>query len=96
MEIEVDISGNMKFLYKDSVLAFATKDGSLFNTVFLDKRLKRKIFIKYKSKIKNLKEKLHCIMIYYCVKDYLNKISEMKICPDVSPFKMNQYLRLSS
>tara|TARA_Y100000310_G_C20291339_1_gene627348 strand:+ start:203 stop:646 length:444 start_codon:yes stop_codon:yes gene_type:complete len=94
MRIEIDISGNMKFLYKDSVMAFATEDGKVYNTVFLDKRLKRKIFTKYSSRIKNVKEQLHCIMIYYCIRDYIDKIKEMKICPDISPFKMNQYLRV--
>ena len=94
MKIEVDISGNMKFLYKDSVMAFATEDGKFNNTVYLDKRLKRKVFTKYGSRIKNVKEQLHCIMIYYCIRDYIDQIVEMKICPDISPFKMNQYLRI--
>jgi len=94
MKIEIDISGNMKFLYRDSVIAFATKSGDISNTVFLDKRLKREIFIKYRTRVSNIKEQLHCIMIYYCIENYLDKISEMKICPDISPFKMNQYLRL--
>jgi len=94
MHLEIDISGNMKFLYKDSVMAFATKDGKIYNTIFLDKELKRKIFIKYRSRIKNIKEQMHCVMIYYCIKDYINEISEMKICPDVSPNKLHHYLRL--
>ncbi|MAG02984.1 hypothetical protein CMI42_06610 [Candidatus Pacearchaeota archaeon] len=94
MKIEVDISGNMKFVYRNSVMAFSTKDGKIKNTVLLNKKLKRWIIIKYKSRIKNIKEQLHCIMIFYCIKDHIDKISEMKICPDISPYKMNQYLRL--
>jgi len=94
MKIEIDISGNMKFLYKDSVMAFATKEGDISNTILLDRRLKREIFVKYRSRIKNIKEQMHCIMIYYCIKNYLNKISEMKICPDISPNKLHHYLRL--
>lgn len=94
MYIEIDVSGNVKFLYNDSVMAFATKEGDVSNTVFLDKRLKREIFVKYKNRIKNVKEQLHCIMIYYCIKDFIDRISKMKICPDISPFKMNHYLGL--
>ena len=94
MHIEIDISGNMKFLYKDSVMAFSDKDGSMFNTVFLSSKLKREIFSKYKNKIVDLKDQMHCIMIYYCIKDYINKISRMKICPDISPNKIHHYLEL--
>ena len=50
----------------------------------------------------NLIEKLHCIMIYYCIRDFLEGIGEIKICEDVNfrriknllplLFKNNNYL----
>jgi len=91
-EVEIDISGRIDQKSYDSVIVMLAEDESLENSVFLKSELKRKVLNRNKD-IKDVVEKVHCIMIYYCAKDYLNEISEMKICPDCSSIKINHYLK---
>lgn len=92
-KIEIDISGRIDQKSYNSVIVMLSKDGSLENSIFLSSKLKRQILNKNKD-IKNIIVKLHCILIYYCIKDFIGKISKMKICPDCSPKKIDQYLKL--
>ncbi len=65
----------------DSSLGFKRSDG-LKKTVFLPKRIKKAILKKYKGQIINLVERIHCIMIYYCIRDSLKDVDEIHICRD--------------
>lgn len=82
MIIQIDISGQIQQKNYDSALGFKRSDGKT-GSVFLRKQLKQKLTDKYKGQIINFVEKLHCIMIYYAIKDHLGGVKEIKICRDV-------------
>jgi len=81
-KIEIDISGQVQQLNYDSALGFRMEDG-LEKSVFLRSKDKKEIVRKYSRRITNVIEKLHCILIYYLIKDELENISQIKICKDV-------------
>ncbi|MBI2044669.1 hypothetical protein HYT23_01285 [Candidatus Pacearchaeota archaeon] len=83
MKIEIDISGQIQQLNYDSALGFRRENG-IEKSVYLRSETKKEIIKKYKGQVTNLIEKLHCIMIYYCIIDFITEISEIKICQDVS------------
>jgi hypothetical protein len=83
MIIQVDISGQIQQKNLDSSLGFKRSDGSS-GSVFLRKQLKQKLTNKYKGQVVNFVEKVHCIMIYYAIKDRLRDVKEIKICRDVN------------
>lgn len=83
MKIGIDISGQIQQRSYDSSLGFKRSDG-LKGSIFLRKQLKKTIIQKYKGQITNLIEKLHCILIYYAIKDNLKGVKEIKICKDIS------------
>ncbi len=101
-KIEIDISGQIQQLNYDSALGFR-RDNGIVKSVYLRSKDKKEIIKKYKNQITNLIEKLHCIMIYFCIKDSLENVKEIKICRDVSfrrirnllplLFKKQNYLR---
>lgn len=82
-KIEIDISGQIQQLNHDSAVGFR-RDNGFEKSVFLRSKDKKEIIKKYKGQITNLIEKIHCILIYYCIRDDLNEVSEIKICKDVS------------
>lgn len=82
-KIEVDISGQIQQLNLDSALGFR-RDNGVEKSVFLRNKDKKEIIKKYKGQITDLIEKLHCIMIYYCIKDDLDNVDEIKVCKDVN------------
>jgi len=61
---------------------------------FIFLKNKKEIIRKYKGQVTNLVEKLHCILIYYCIKDNLNNVNEIKICKDVSVRRLKNLLPL--
>lgn len=83
MKISIDISGQVQQKNLDSSLGFKRTDG-LTRAVFLPKRTKRAILKKYSGKVTNLIERLHCVMIYYCIKDSLKDVNEIHVCGDVN------------
>lgn len=99
--IEIDISGQIQQIKLDSALGCKRSDG-VTKSVFLDNRIKKEIIKKYKGQVTNLIEKIHCILIYYCIKDILDNVIKIIICKDVSfrrvknllplLFKENNYL----
>ena len=91
MKIEVDISGQIQQNNYDSALGFRRENG-LVKSVYLRSRTKKDIIRKYKNQVTNLIEKLHCIMIYLCIKDDLNDVKEIKICRDVNYRKIGKLL----
>ena len=82
MKIEIDISGQIQQLNYDSALGFRRENG-IERSVFIKSETKKAVIKKYKGQIVNLIEKVHCILVYYCIKNYLKDISEIKICRDV-------------
>ena len=83
MRVHVDISGQVSQRNLDSCLGCKRSDG-LTKTVFLPKRSKKAVIRKYKGQVVNLIEKIHCILIYYCVRDILENVDELIICNDAN------------
>lgn len=83
MIIQIDISGQIQQKNYDSALGFKRSDGKS-GSVFLRKQLKQKLTHKYKGQVINFVEKLHCIMIYYAIKNHLAGVKDIKICRDVN------------
>lgn len=83
MIIQIDISGQIQQLNYDSALGFKRSDGAE-GAVFLPSKTKKEIIKKYKGQVVRLIEKLHCILIYYCIKDNLKGVTEIIICKDVN------------
>jgi len=92
-KIEIDISGQIQQLNYNSALGFRRNNG-FENSVYLESKIKKEIIRKYKSQVTNLIEKLHCIMIYYCIKDFLEDVEEIKICKDIDFRKLKKLLPL--
>lgn len=92
-KIEVDISGQIQQLNHNSALGFRRSNG-IEKSVYLDSRTKKEILKKYKGQVTNLIEKLHCILIYYCIKDSLNDVGEIKVCKDVNFRRIKNLLPL--
>lgn len=91
MKLEIDISGQIYQLKYNSALGCKRSDG-LEKSVFLRSQTKKEIIKEYKGQVTNLIEKLHCIMIYYCIKDNLKGVREIKICRDASFRKIKAIL----
>lgn len=82
-KIEIDISGQIQQLNYDSALGFR-RDNGVEKSVYLRSKTKKELIKKYKGQVTDLIEKLHCILIYYCIKDFLDELKEIKICRDVN------------
>jgi len=93
MYIEIDISGQVQQLNYDSALGFWRANG-IEKAVYLRSQIKKDIIKKYKGQVTNLIEKLHCILIYYCLKDYLDDVNEIKICKDINARRLKNLLPL--
>lgn len=92
-KIEIDISGQIQQINYDSSLGFRRNNG-IEKSVYLKSSTKKEVIKKYKGQVTNLIEKLHCIMIYYCIKDSLENVKEIKICQDVSFRRIKNLLPL--
>lgn len=93
MQIEIDISGQVQQLNYDSALGF-WRDNGIEKAVYLRSQIKKEVIKKYKGQVTNLIEKLHCILIYYCIKDYLGNVNEIKICKDINVRRLKNLLPL--
>ena len=82
LKIEIDISGQIQQLNFDSALGFR-RDNGFEKSVFLRSKDKKEIVKKYGGQVTNLIEKLYCILIYFCINDFLEGVKEIKICKDV-------------
>lgn len=76
MKVEVDQSGKIEQLNCDTVLAFSNNEQY---AVLLPKSLKRRVFLYYRSRTKQLRYKLFTICLYYCLKDYLRHLTLIMI-----------------
>lgn len=92
-KIEIDISGQIQQLNYNSALGLKRENG-FEKSVYLRSKTKKEIIKKYKGQVTNLIEKLHCILVYYCIKDFLDDVKEIKICGDVSFRRINNLLPL--
>lgn len=81
--IEIDISRQIQQLNYDSALGFR-RDNGIEKSVYLRSKDKKEVIKKYKGQVTDLIEKLHRILIYYCIKDFIDEVEEIKICKDVS------------
>ena len=77
MKIEIDQSGKIEQLNKNSVIAFSNKTQY---SVLIPKEVKQEAFKLYKGKIKDLRYRLFCIGVYYCLKDYIKEKEFVTIC----------------
>lgn len=92
-KVEVDISGQIQQINHNSALEFWRNNG-IERSVYLSSRIKKEIIKKYKGQIVNLIDKMHFILIYYCIKGYLDKIDEVRICKDVNFRRIKNLLPL--
>ena len=88
MKVKIDVSENIRFVDKDSILGVTTDDGSYKKHICLYPRIKKRI--------KNYSNKLpyiHSILIYFLIKDDIQNYSSIQICRDASPVKIFNCLR---
>jgi len=91
MKLHVDISGQVQQKNLNSALGCKRDDGEE-RSVFLKSKLKKEVLLKYKGQVTNLIEKIHCILIYYCMKDFLDGIDKVVICKDVNFRRLKKLL----
>jgi len=77
MHIEIDQSGKIEQLNKDTVIAFSNNTQY---AVLIPKDLKQKLFRTYKGLVKELRYRLFCVGVYFCLKDYLKEKELITIC----------------
>ncbi|MEK6946224.1 MAG: hypothetical protein AABX32_01330 [Nanoarchaeota archaeon] len=77
MHIEIDQSGKIEQLNKDTAIAFSNKTQY---SVLIQKDVKQKLFKIYKGKVKELRYRLFCIGVYFCLKDYIKEKELATIC----------------
>ena len=69
MRIEIDQSGKIEQLNKDTYIAFSNDEQYCIK---LPKKVKQDISLKHRGKIGQLIQKIFAISIYYCLVNYLN------------------------
>lgn len=70
MHIEVDQSGKIEHMNTDTYIACSNGESYC---VMISKQVKQDIHFNYKNKIKQLKLKLFCIGIFYCILNIIKK-----------------------
>ena len=93
MKLHIDISGQVQQKNLNSALGCKRSDGAE-RSVFLKSKIKKKIILRHKGQVANLIEKVHCILIYYCIKDFLDDVDEIVICKDVNFRRLRRLLPL--
>jgi len=77
MHIEVDQSGKIEQLNKNTVIAFSNKNQY---SVLIPKEIKQEVYRLYKGNVKELRYRIFCIGVYYCLKDYIKEKELITIC----------------
>jgi len=77
MKIEVDQSGKIEQLDKNTIIAFSNKNQY---SVLITREIKKEVYGLYKGQVKDLRYRLFCIGIYYCLKDYIKEKELITIC----------------
>lgn len=67
---EVDQSGKVELLSVNTIIACSNERQY---SIKILKKIKQEIYYNYKNKIKQLKYKLFCIGVYYCIEKFLKK-----------------------
>ena len=88
MHVKIDVSENVRFIEKDSILGVATENKCYKKNVCLYPRVKRRI-----HKYVNKSDKIHSIMVYHLIKEDIRLYSKVHICSDVSRNKLINDLR---
>ena len=70
MKIELDQSGKIEHLNSDTCIACSNEDNYC---VVIPKQIKQTIHYNHKNRVKQIKLKLFCIGIYYCISKFLNR-----------------------
>ena len=70
MHIEVDQSGKIEQLNKDTYIAFSNHEEYCIK---FSKKIKAEIAYEYKTKVSQIIQRLFAICIFYCLEDYVNK-----------------------
>ena len=70
MHIEIDQSGKIELLSQDTIIA-CSNDNQY--SIKIPKKIKQDIYYNHKNKISQLKYKLFCIGVYYCIEKFLAK-----------------------
>lgn len=89
---KIDMSIQVNHISKDSCLVIA--NDSLKYSVCLPSGVKHNIKTKKRfSHVEDKVTKMHAIMLYFCLKPFLNDIAKLQICPDGSNTRqLNKYL----
>src|SRR3989344_1995271 len=70
MHIEIDQSGKIELLSHDTIIACSNDNQ---NSIMIPKKIKQTIYYSQKNSISQLKYKLFCIGVYYCIEKFLAK-----------------------
>ena len=70
MHIEIDQSGKIELLSHDTIIACSNDNQ---NSIMIPKKIKQTIYYSQKNSISQLKYKLFCIGVYYCIEKFLSK-----------------------
>ena len=76
MRIEVDMGGKIEQTDMDTVVVFRNDEQY---SVLLKKKIKVEILTEYRNKHKDIHYRLFAILIYYCIRNYLNKVQQIVI-----------------
>jgi len=88
MDVKVDVSENVRFQKKISVIGVATDNGHYKKNICLEPRTKKRI-AKYKSHI----GKIHCILIFDLIKEEIQKYNSIQFCTDIGKRELMNRLR---
>ncbi len=90
MKLHIDISGQIQQKNLNSALGCKRDDG-MERGVFLKSKIKKDILKKYSTQ-KNIIERVHCILIYYCIRDFLEGVDRVVVCRDINFRRMKKLL----
>ena len=94
MHIEVDQSGKIEQMNKDTYIAFSNHEQFC---VKVPKKVKQELSVGCRKNIKQFTQKMFSISLYYCLKDYLKKKQLIRIdteYPGWEPFIKRELVRL--
>ena len=77
MHIEVDQSGKIEQLNMNTVIAFSNINQY---SVLISKEVKQQAYKLYKGKVNDLRYRLFCIGVNYCLRDYVKEKELIVIC----------------
>ena len=78
MKFEIDQSGKIELLSVDTIIACSNNKQY---SIKIPKEIKQRIYYNYKNKLKQLRYKLFCVGIYYCIERLL-MASELIVIDD--------------